>query len=139
MDQPRKITATLLQHELEFTTSRSSGPGGQNVNKVNTKVILRFDVNASQILTEEEKTLIRHKLANKLSTEGVLILSAQEKRTQLQNKEVVLEKFDHLLEEAFKKRKKRKATKPSKTSVQKRLQEKKKRGEKKKWRQGGDS
>lgn len=127
--------ANRLEKELVFRVSRSSGPGGQNVNKVNSKVTLRFDVERSEILTANEKELIRQKLAASMSQDGELILSAQESRSQLANKEAVLQKFDRLLSKAFAKRKVRKASKPSKSAVQERLQHKKRHGDKKKWRQ----
>lgn len=130
----RPLTSSLLFNEFEFLTSRSSGPGGQNVNKVNTKVTLRFDVTNSQILTIEEKEIIKQKLVTRLTTENVLILSSQEKRSQLQNKESVLAKFDKLLVKAFEKKKTRKPTRPSKGAIQNRIQKKKKNSEKKKWR-----
>lgn len=131
----RPITAALLGKELLFVTSRSSGPGGQNVNKVNTKVTLKWDVANSQVLTPEEKEIILTKLTSRLTSEGVLLLSSQDKRSQLQNKEAVIEKFDMLLTKAFKKKKARKPTKPSKGSVQARIKSKKQISEKKKWRQ----
>lgn len=134
MTHQRKIDATLLSGELVFTTSRSSGPGGQNVNKVNTKVTLRFDIPGSQVLTEEEKQVLLKKLAARLTNDGVLVISSQDKRSQLQNKEAAIAKFEKITATAFKKRKARKATKPSKASVEKRITEKKRRGEKKKWR-----
>ena len=130
----RKITSELLASELIFTTSRSGGPGGQNVNKVNSKVTLQFDVSDSALLTAEERTTIIEKMSSRLTREGVLILSAQESRSQIRNKEVVIQKFDRLLEKAFKKKKIRKATKPSKGAVQNRIKRKKVQGEKKKWR-----
>ncbi len=123
--------------ELSFQTSRSSGPGGQNVNKVETKVQLRFDVNNSLVLIVEEKLTLLQKAANKIDQEGFLFLSSQEKRSQIQNKELVVRKFYDLLRTAFHKRKIRKATKPSKGAVEKRLQSKKAQAEKKsnrKWR-----
>jgi ribosome-associated protein len=131
----RTITPELIAGELVFTSSRSSGPGGQNVNKVNSKVTLRWHVKDSTLLSPEEKELILQKLANHLTVEGVLLLSAQDKRSQLQNKEEVLLKLADLLTRAFAKKKKRKATKPSKSSVQARLDKKKKHSDKKKWRQ----
>ena len=131
----RIISSELLLNELEFSTSRSSGPGGQNVNKVNTKVTLRWNVKDSILITPEEKELLLQKLSTRLTTEGTLLLSAQDKRSQLQNKEEVLLKFDLLLKQALFKKKKRKATKPSKTSKQSRLDKKKKHSDKKKWRQ----
>lgn len=131
----RIISSELLLNELEFSTSRSSGPGGQNVNKVNTKVTLRWNVTGSLLLTPEEKELLLQKLSSRLTNEGVLLLASQDKRSQLQNKEEVVRKFDHLLKQAFTKKKKRKASKPSKSSVQSRLDKKKKHSDKKKMRQ----
>jgi ribosome-associated protein len=124
-----------LGRELILSVSRSSGPGGQNVNKVNSKVTLKFDIPNSLVLTPEEKEVIIRKLAHKLTTEKVLILSAQENRSQLDNKEAVIQKLEKLLTKAFEKRKARKATKPSKGAVQKRITKKKHHSEKKKWRQ----
>jgi ribosome-associated protein len=129
----RKITAELLGSEVEFTTSRSSGPGGQNVNKVNSKVTLRFDIRNSQVLTDEEKGTLSNKLASRMTTDGVLLLSSQDKRSQLQNKEEVIHKFEQLAAKAFEKKKPRKATKPSKAAKQNRIN--KQHSEKKKWRQ----
>ena len=131
----RIILATTLGNEIIFSASRSSGAGGQNVNKVNTKVTLKFDVKNSQHLTEEEKEILLKKLSTRLTNDGVLILSSQEKRSQLQNKEAVISKFEKIIAKAFEKKKARKATKPSKGAVQERIKEKKQRSEKKQWRQ----
>lgn len=128
----------MLANELDFSASRSSGPGGQNVNKVNTKVTLRFDVNGSQVLNDEEKEIISKKLSARLTKEGVLVLTSQNKRSQLQNKEDVVLKLEKLLSKAFEKKKVRKATKPSKGAVQKRITGKKLHSEKKKWRRTTD-
>lgn len=135
MTTQRMLTAALFGNELEFSTSRSSGPGGQNVNKVNTKVTIKLDIPGSFVLTDEEKAVLMQKLASRLTTEGVLVLTAQEKRSQLQNKEAVILKLETVLAKAFEKKKPRKATKPSKSSVQNRIQKKKQVSEKKKWRQ----
>ncbi len=134
----RKLSAALLQPELEFSASRSSGPGGQNVNKVNSKVTLKFDLRNSNLLNEEEKTILLTKLASRLSVEGILTLTSQDNRSQLQNKEAVRAKLDLLLKKAFEKKKARKATKPSKGSVQERIKKKKQHSEKKQWRQKPD-
>ena len=128
-------TPSLLYHELDFNASWSSGPGGQNVNKVNSKISLKFDVVRSQILTEEERTTILNKLSSHLTKDGILILSSQEKRSQLENKQAVLRKFESLMIKAFEKKKIRKASKPSKAAVQKRITGKKILSEKKQWRQ----
>jgi ribosome-associated protein len=128
------ITSEQLAPELEFSTSRSSGPGGQNVNKVSTKVILRWNVLHSILVTDEQKVLLLNKLSSQLTREGELILTAQETRSQLQNKEDVLEKLDALLRKALTKPKVRKATKPSKASKAKRVDNKKRHAEKKQWR-----
>jgi ribosome-associated protein len=131
----RNLTKELLASEIAFTTSRSSGPGGQNVNKVNSKVTLKFDVTNSALLKDDEREVLSSKLSRHLTKEGVLLLTAQEKRSQLENKEAVLLKFERLLAKAFEKKKVRKSTKPSKSAVLKRIKSKKETSEKKKWRQ----
>lgn len=134
MDIQKKIKAQLFEPEFEFLTSRSSGPGGQNVNKVNSKVQLRFNILRSTILTEEEKATLLNKWCSKLDTEGNIMLQSQEKRSQIQNKALVMQKFYDLLLKAFEKKKKRIASKPSKAAVEERLKAKKAQSEKKKWR-----
>ncbi len=120
-----------LEKEITFNTSRSGGPGGQHANKTETSVELRFNINDSELLTEEEKGRIQTKLSNKLTKDNELIITAESKRSQIRNKEEAIEKFYQILEKALKKPKKRKKTKPSKASKEKRLQEKKKHSEKK--------
>jgi ribosome-associated protein len=127
--------STRLDKEINLSVSRSSGPGGQNVNKVNSKVTLKFDVRNSLLLTDDEKEIVLRKLASKLTASGVLILTSQDSRSQLENKVGVIQKFNQVLAKAFEKKKARKATKPSKSSVQKRVNQKKQHAEKKKWRQ----
>jgi ribosome-associated protein len=111
--------------EFAFRTSRSGGPGGQNVNKVSSKVELRFHVADSELLTEAEKALIQEKLANYLTNEGFLQLICQEARSQLANKESCVKKFYELLKRAFAKQKVRRPTKPSHAARQERLAGKK--------------
>jgi len=128
------ITSAELLPELEFTTSRSSGPGGQNVNKVSTKIILRWNVLHSTLITDEQKVLLLNKLSSQLTREGELIINSQESRSQLQNKETAVEKLDALLRKALTKPKARKPTKPTKSSKVKRVDNKKRHAEKKQWR-----
>lgn len=130
----RTIQASLLFNELNFTASRSGGPGGQNVNKVNSKITLKFDVVHSRILTDDEKARILKNLSAHLTKDGVLILSSQDKRSQLENKDDVVRKFEKLIGKAFAKKKIRRATKPSKSAEEKRITNKKLQSEKKKWR-----
>lgn len=128
----------IIVRELDLIAVRSSGPGGQNVNKVNSKVILKWDVLNSTCLSEEQKTHLLSKLKSRLTMEGVLVLQEQESRSQFVNKEAVIKKLDELVRKAFVQKKKRMPTKPTKSSVQKRVKEKKLKGEKKQWRQKPD-
>jgi len=108
--------------ELQFSASRSSGAGGQNVNKVNTKVELRFHLESSVLLTETEKVLLVSKLANQLTDDGFILVVSQTERSQLGNKEMALLRFYDMLEKALTPRKKRKATRPTKASKERRLE-----------------
>lgn len=136
MSDLRRIRAKDILQELEFVTSRSSGPGGQNVNKVNSRVTLRFDILHSAVLNDQQRLRIQQQLASRITAAGVLQLSSDSKRSQLQNKEVVLARLDKLLAKAFKPEKVRKKTRPTRASKEKRLQEKRRQSEKKKWRRG---
>lgn len=126
----------MFESEIYFKTSRSSGSGGQNVNKVSTKVELNFDVVNSKLLTEQQRQIIFSKLGNRINKEGVLKVTVQETRSQFENKEIALKKFNDLLTYAFHRPKKRVRTKVSKGAKEKRLQVKKKRSEIKKGRSG---
>ncbi len=129
-------TAEEVRPELEFLTSRSSGAGGQNVNKVNSKVTLQWDVVNSARLQPEQKTRILQRLQSRLSSGGVLTIVSQESRSQLQNRDLVMIKLDELLQKAFAPVKKRRKTKPTKASSQRRLESKKRDSEKKQRRSG---
>ena len=120
--------------ELNFTASRSSGPGGQHVNKVSTRVTLRFDITNSPSLTTEQKQLIFDHLATRISKEGVLRVVSQKTRSQASNKALALERFVDLLQQALRPTVKRKPTKISPAAKQKRIDEKKKRGQMKRGR-----
>jgi ribosome-associated protein len=122
--------------ELRFTSSRSGGKGGQNVNKLSTKVELHFDYLHSRILNDEQKMLIKSRLGGYINKEGILKIVSQEDRSQLLNKKNTIQKFYFLLEKAFRKEKKRVATKPSKQSKKKRLKLKRIHSEKKQLRKG---
>lgn len=134
MSSSAQISSKYLSGELIILTSKSGGPGGQHVNKTNTKVILKWDIANSTLVTEEERLILLNKLSTFTTIDGVLLVSAQNTRSQLQNKVEALKKLDLLIKKAFTKRKKRRSTKPTKSSVRKRLDSKKKLGEKKKLR-----
>ena len=123
-----------LLSEVDYRFSRSSGPGGQSVNKVSTQVELLFNVLESNMLTEDQKNIIMTKLSNRITVLGVLVLRSDETRSQLKNRELVNLRFLHLIEDAFVPVKKRKSTKPTRSSVQRRLTDKKKQSDKKKYR-----
>ncbi|MDD2305917.1 MAG: alternative ribosome rescue aminoacyl-tRNA hydrolase ArfB [Prolixibacteraceae bacterium] len=110
-----------LSAEFQFLTSRSSGPGGQNVNKVNSKVELRFDIQNSDLLSEDQKNILLVKLASKITSEGILSVISQRDRSQLSNKEDAIEKLYLLIAKALTPVKPRKNTRPTKGSVERRL------------------
>ncbi|MFN7676440.1 alternative ribosome rescue aminoacyl-tRNA hydrolase ArfB [Flavobacterium sp.] len=114
----------VILSELQFKAVRSSGAGGQNVNKVSSKVILTFDLSLSQAFEEAEKELLFTKLSNKLSNENILILNCDEDRSQLRNKEIVTKRFFDLITKSLIVPKKRKATKIPRSVIEKRIKAK---------------
>lgn len=123
-----------LLKELEFSFVRSSGPGGQNVNKVSTVVQLRFDVVNSKLLNEEVKEKILKKEKRRISKEGILVIEAKRFRTQEKNREDAVDRLIKIIQTASQKMKPRRPSKPTKQSKEKRLKEKKIKGEIKKLR-----
>ncbi len=111
--------------ELNFKAVRSSGAGGQNVNKVSSKVVLSFDLEASQALSDDEKTLLKENLSTRLTSENILILNCDEDRSQLKNKEIVVKRFLELVKKGLYVPKARKATKVPKAVIKKRIKDKK--------------
>lgn len=111
--------------ELQFKAVRSSGAGGQNVNKVSSKVVLSFDLKNSQALSEEEKALLEMNLASRLTGDLILILNCDEDRSQLKNKEIVTKRFLQIIQKALVVPKIRKATKVPKSVIKKRIKDKK--------------
>ncbi|MCR9228475.1 MAG: aminoacyl-tRNA hydrolase [Flavobacteriaceae bacterium] len=114
-----------IHRELQFKAMRSSGAGGQHVNKVSSKVELTFDINESEGLSDKEKQRIQLKLRSRLTNDGALVLQCDEARSQHRNKDLVVKRFFEILKNALVVPKKRKPTKPTKSSKEKRLKSKK--------------
>lgn len=125
IDDSTRIPAS----ELEFTTSRSSGPGGQNVDRRETRVTLRFDLEATDSLDAEDKERIREELATRINKNGVLKVSAQKERSQAANKKLAVDRFTELLRRALSPDEERKPTKIPRRSKEKRLRDKRHRSE----------
>ena len=135
----RQSTVGIPTGELRFRTSRSSGPGGQNVNKLETRVELMFDVVRSPSLSDDQKKTVLSALASRIDSDGILHLSSQKSRSQWENKQLVIEKLAALLHSALRVRKKRVKTAPTRGSKERRVQAKKKHSFKKQMRRVSQS
>lgn len=124
--------------ELEYKAVRSSGAGGQNVNKVSSKVVLGFKPEASAALSEEEKALVTERLANRITNDGMLILQCDEDRSQFRNKDIVTRRFLQLVENALKIQTVRRPTKIPRAVIKKRIEGKRRNAEKKQSRRRSD-
>ena len=120
---------SISEEELKFKTSRSGGPGGQNVNKVASRVILLFDVDRSAALSEDQKKRIRERLANRINKDGILRVVSQQYRTQLANRKAAIDRFLELLVQALRKQRPRRPTQLPQASKRRRLEEKTRRGQ----------
>lgn len=126
----------IPDEELSFVTSRSGGPGGQNVNKLETRVTVRFDLAHSPSLTDEQRARIAERLATRVTKDGILQVTSQRHRTQGANREAALLRFGELLAEALREEAPRKPTRATRASRKRRLDEKRRQGQKKQERSG---
>lgn len=124
-------TVSIPDGELELRFARSSGPGGQHVNTTATKVELRWDVDASAALTPQQKARVRQRLANRITDEGVLVLTASEHRSQTRNREAALARLAALVADALRPPKPRRPTRPARAAIERRLAAKRRRAERK--------
>lgn len=125
---------SALLKEIEFQTALSGGPGGQHVNKTETKVILIWDIAQSDLFSESQKEQLKRRLASRINASGLFKLNVSETRSQLKNKKIAISAFQDLVKKALQKPKKRIKTKPSRAAKLKRLQKKKQHAEKKQQR-----
>lgn len=128
------MDSIIIIKEVQLKAIKSSGPGGQHVNKVSSKIELQFNINTSLGLTNIEKELIIKRLSHRISKKNVLVLTSQETRSQFKNKELVIKRFFSLLKEATTREKLRKATRPTKSSLQRKSEQKRKQSQKKQLR-----
>jgi len=131
---PEDLIRRIPENDFVFSSSRSSGPGGQNVNKVNTKVEVRINIADSTWLSDDEKDLIYAKIGNRIRSGGEIIVTSQSERTQLKNKEKALSRLLKMLSEAMSQDEERVPTRPTSASVSRRLDQKRKRSNIKKTR-----
>jgi ribosome-associated protein len=117
----------IPEHELTFTASRSSGPGGQHVNKVSSRMTLKFDVASSPSLSDAQKQRILTRLATRVSQDGILRVASQQHRSQMANRDAAIARFVTLLQEALAPEPSRKPTRPSRLARERRLEEKRRR------------
>jgi ribosome-associated protein len=127
----------IPDEEVSFTTSRSGGPGGQNVNKLETRVTLRFDVAGSPSLTGEQRQRLQERLATRITRAGMLQVTSQKHRTQGENREAAVARFAELIAEALREETPRKPTRVSKAAKRRRLDEKRRRSQRKRERAAG--
>lgn len=134
------VTSTVVipARELRWTAARSGGPGGQNVNKVSSKVDLRFDLEHTEVLSGMQKTRLREAVKNRLDEEGAIQIVVQETRDQQKNLAIALEKLAELVRACLKPPKVRRATKPSLGAKRRRLDDKKRQSDKKRSRSDVD-
>jgi ribosome-associated protein len=131
---PIDDTLAIPDEEVSFATSRSGGPGGQNVNKLETRVTLRFDLAGSAVLSAEQKARLRERLATRITRDGVLQVSSQRHRSQGANRDAAVERFAELLRESLREEPPRKKTRPSRAAKARRLDAKRRQSQRKRER-----